>query len=160
MTDLGVENVPESPPVLRGWLILIFIALLLGMGINLISFYASIFGPGEGDSAFSLWQQGQFSNMPRMFLVAVLFDVVSPIVMVSYGGWLFFLFFKKSRRFPFALFSGSALALLILLLERGIFAIAGLPMGDVAGHGVGITGAVAGYQYLITQRRPKETFVH
>ena len=129
MTDLFVENVTESPPVLRGWLIFIFIALILGMGINLIGFYVSIFGVGEGDSAFSLWQKGLLSSIPKMILVAILFDVISSLVMVGYIGWLFFLFFKKSRRFPFAYFSAAALALAILLLDRAVYAIAGFELG-------------------------------
>jgi hypothetical protein len=159
MSDLTIEESDVPPPVLRGWLIAFFIILIFSLLINIAASYIAIVGfGGSEDSLLALVQNGSLSNAPIEMAVVVVFDLLSPMIMVAYSAYLMRLFFRRSRRFPLAYFAAAPLVIAVFLLIALAHYLVGLQIEAPEKGAFGVIGAIVGYQYLITQSRPRKTF--
>jgi hypothetical protein len=150
----------KKEPVLKGWLVWIFLSLLAGIGLNAFIIYALIFGFDQSESILVAWRNGLLSDADGPTLLAIGLDFVLPMLSLLYLTFLMRLFFKRSRKFPYAFFMFAGLSICMLLLQGLAYTWAGFSLDGLAPGGGGVIGTLAGYQYLITQKRPKTTFVH
>jgi hypothetical protein len=145
MGDISA-SVPRPPPVLRGWLIWFFLALVAGIGLNVFALYMLIFGFEENSSLLSMWRDGSLFQVGIPGITALASDVLLPLAFLAYLSWLLLLFFRRSKQFPWAFFMLAAVSLGLLIPQSLVYQWAGIPLDDFAPRGGGVLGSVIGYQ--------------
>ena len=157
-------NIPaEGPKGLGGWLILVCIGLcgsILRLSLILVNTYLPIFVQNQ----WELFTTPGYEYYHPLWRPLLLFEIAANLVILMLSGYLLYLFFTKSRRFPRFFIGWLLLGLFFvisdLFLSNLIPAVAGADKTESLREiSRTIAYALIWIPYMLLSERVKNTFV-